>query len=649
MINKYLINNSIFKKEEDELISCNSKYSEIRIKNEKMKILHFSSNKSTALLDKFVSDLKKNSSEYRLLPDSDNMDNNFYSSAFYFDYLGDKSKIRNISDIREDKFGISKFLAKQIFLSLQTDIHNNSNNINELVSFFTSESSIELFSLWEKLYTFIVVDGNSISKIPYLTKGIIFNINKMIKCDNIIDSINLIAECKNYLLISIAMAISLKPSILLDKIIVNNLCSCFNNSNTEFELRRIVNSIRFSNLCRHNYILQPLLNYKRLPDYHDLEGYHDLVSSPHKNQKLEDLDSHLCLFTPRYIKFHEVLLKNIINNVYSNEKSRKNDILKHSFNEYESINKLSGLPLPFNVIDNNESNILRTVDLSKSTTNKTKINIGIVNISTPEKTFKHSYLRNPVLDKYRVKKINNILNQAEIEKVDLLILPEVSIPISLLKTISNFSLKNKIGIIFGLEHIISDDYAYNYIVTLLPVENDGVDSLIVDLRLKNYYSPSEISMLNGYGYKIPVERQPFYNIFKWRGCRFSIFNCFELSNIEHRAKLKSKIDLLIASEYNKDIGYFSNIIESSSRDLHCYVAQVNDSKYGDSRICQPTSSNNKDIVKVKGGDNSVIISSEIDLSSLREFQIKEYSYQILNKEYKPTPPDFNKSSIMDLL
>jgi len=86
-----------------------------------------------------------------------------------------------------------------------------------------------------------------------------------------------------------------------------------------------------------------------------------------------------------------------------------------------------------------------------------------------------------------------------------------------------------------------------------------------------------------------------------------------LANVWHRSLFKSKLDLLVGVEWNKDTNYFSNIVESCSRDLHCYIAQVNTSQFGDSRITQPVESARLDILRLKGGTNDAILIAEIDL------------------------------------
>lgn len=45
--------------------------------------------------------------------------------------------------------------------------------------------------------------------------------------------------------------------------------------------------------------------------------------------------------------------------------------------------------------------------------------------------------------------------------------------------------------------------------------------------------------------------------------------------------------------------------------------QVNSSDYGDSRITKPSMTENKDIMRTKGGMNSIILVDEIDIKNKR--------------------------------
>ena len=103
-------------------------------------------------------------------------------------------------------------------------------------------------------------------------------------------------------------------------------------------------------------------------------------------------------------------------------------------------------------------------------------------------------------------------------------------------------------------------------------------------------------------------------------------------------------DMIVAVEFNKDTNYFGSIVESLTRDLHCYCIQVNTSEYGDSRITQPKQTVEQNLITVKGGLNAALLVDEIDVQALREFQIKDYTLQ-KSGIFKPTPPGINKEIV----
>lgn len=138
--------------------------------------------------------------------------------------------------------------------------------------------------------------------------------------------------------------------------------------------------------------------------------------------------------------------------------------------------------------------------------------------------------------------------------------------------------------------------------------------------------------------------QSSYELYNWNDFWFSVYCCYELTSIVDRSLFQSLVDAIIAVEWNHDINYYSNIIESLSRDVHCYCIQVNTSDYGDSRITQPTKTEKKDILRTKGGTNAAVLVGKIEIAKLREFQAKTYELQKDDSMYKPTPPNFNSEA-----
>lgn len=77
---------------------------------------------------------------------------------------------------------------------------------------------------------------------------------------------------------------------------------------------------------------------------------------------------------------------------------------------------------------------------------------------------------------------------------------------------------------------------------------------------------------------------------------------------------------MFVPQLNRDTNYFSSIVTSASRDLHCFIVQTNTSIYGDSRITGPFRTELKNILQIKGGINDVVIIGEVDVQKLQEKQ-----------------------------
>lgn len=284
---------------------------------------------------------------------------------------------------------------------------------------------------------------------------------------------------------------------------------------------------------------------------------------------------------------------------------------------------------------------------------KNKLKIGIVNMKIHDEDLVSSFKKVPNIGSERLEKISKLLNMAIKNGAEVIVFPEVSVPIEWLGVISDFARRHDVLIICGLEHIIYDNkLCCNYIATILPDKYKDYTYAVVKLRLKNHYSPKEKEWVKGYGWDIPTENNSSsgfwkkeYDLFRWKGIDFSTFSCFELANIQDRALFTSFVDLLIGSVHNRDVNYYSNIMESLARDVHCYFVNVNNSSLGDNRIIKPSSTNTKNILQVSGGINDVVLIGEIDVKKLRDFQIKNHNLQKDDKSFKAVPPEFKYNNV----
>lgn len=254
--------------------------------------------------------------------------------------------------------------------------------------------------------------------------------------------------------------------------------------------------------------------------------------------------------------------------------------------------------------------------------------------------------KNLTYSKYQ--EIISLINQAIKEKANLLVLPECYVPFEWVPILSNICAKNQIALICGLEYYVTSENehinnrVYNFTAVILPYEGKTYKYAHVEFHHKKYYSPHEKEEILA-NCQIPVEGNN-YELYEWRGIYFTVYCCYELASIKDRAIFMNMIDLFVAVEWNKDINYYSNIIESLSRDLHCYCVQVNSSNYGDSRIVQPSCTEKMNIIKTKGGKNKTILVDEIDIKQLRDFQKRTNDGQKFDNNFKLTPPGFDHKS-----
>ena len=109
-----------------------------------------------------------------------------------------------------------------------------------------------------------------------------------------------------------------------------------------------------------------------------------------------------------------------------------------------------------------------------------------------------------------------------------------------------------------------------------------------------------------------------YILYNWKGISFVPYCCYEIADITARSLFKNHCHIVTISEFNKDTKYFENICESLSRDLYCYCISSNTSKYGGTSIIQPSSSEDKYIIKLKGGENDYIVTYDLNISDLED-------------------------------
>ncbi|UJF28945.1 hypothetical protein L0B70_08755 [Kaistella sp. 97-N-M2] len=696
LVNNPFYSNSDSTSMESRIFKLNA-YPSLFFQSEKTILHFFDKDESSIVIDKLKKELEEKSSEFRDMPNDNEDDTIFEDSAYYLNYDGSEGKIKTLKDYKENKFGLSVYLSHKINLALRNQNILSDKEQKKIINFFKGENVLTFYRLWEKILTLFLVNNLPHNYVDFLFHCLeqIDKISTNKKYDKEV-IINLQNSLVTHLFCSHEISISLNLNFFKSSDIKRyyefganrqkNKNYILFTSSLDFLDPKSYQAVRYrnSNMIRHHYVVIPLLNYTKASTKKSL----NLVDRKTHIESF-NLDEDLLKDSPRPIKFWECCIASSFKqlNKFSkikdlqidNDGYLKTDILydfepiiieediydevAQDFKKSEKRLEQSYLDDAFNIYllgnTNHDNNYETNEDIKKkfyiknvnnfvvNNENKiTKPKIAFANTKIEEDNILNSILKSPNLTSERYNKLANILKKAREEHTDLLLFPECFIPINLLSTLSRYSVDNGTLIVTGLEHITLNKTSFNFVATILPVEVNGIKDATIILRLKNNYSPGEENLINKNHLIVPKPKTELAQIINWRNLYFSVCYCFEMANITQREKLKGKIDLLIGIEWNKDTPYFSNIVEASTRDLHCYVAQVNTSNFGDTRLSQPTESAVKDILKLKGGTNDLIITGEINTKKLRDFQRIKTSIND-SKEFKPLPPNFDLKNVLD--
>ncbi|HIF9159813.1 TPA: reverse transcriptase domain-containing protein [Photobacterium damselae] len=281
--------------------------------------------------------------------------------------------------------------------------------------------------------------------------------------------------------------------------------------------------------------------------------------------------------------------------------------------------------------------------------NKTEI-IALTNFETTDAQFISALKGNPDRSVERYESVNRLINnilRANL-KADYIVFPECSMPRRWGFNIASRLARQNISFIAGLEY-----YQHNNKSNI--VRNDCLVSLTT--RVTGYLSNlifMQPKLIPAHEEKITLskERKKLYTpscmdealpIYKHGHYQFGVIVCSDLTNPQNRVRFQGKVDSLFVLEWNPDVKTFSFLVEGAAHDVHTFVVQVNNRKYGDSRVRAPYKIDYKrDSVRIKGGIADYFVLAKIDYGSLRSFQNKSFRHT-KDDEFKPVPIGFKMS------
>lgn len=306
---------------------------------------------------------------------------------------------------------------------------------------------------------------------------------------------------------------------------------------------------------------------------------------------------------------------------------------------------------PCNEKKSDDSNLLEQYKVGSA--EKGRVTIALSNFKTDDQDWSEMADNKSKFKLERYQRIAELVNQAiKLEpRPDYLVFPELSIPIKWIDCIANKLMTAGISLVAGTEyHHHGDKKIFSEACLVLSDDRLGYPSWIKIWQPK--LEPAvkeEKDLISKFGRSwecLPKSTtklsKPTYN---HNGFHFGLMICSELQNSKSRVAFQGQVDALFVLAWNQDLETFSSLVDAASLDIHAYTILVNNRTYGDSRVRSPAKQSfNRDLARVRGGENDFIVSVTLDINSLRAFQSREKRWPEESDEFKPVPEGYKISS-----
>ncbi|AUV98045.1 MULTISPECIES: RNA-directed DNA polymerase [Klebsiella] len=279
---------------------------------------------------------------------------------------------------------------------------------------------------------------------------------------------------------------------------------------------------------------------------------------------------------------------------------------------------------------------------------KKRINVALTSFETSSETYNMVLQGTPDRGLKRYEKLNSLINRVlkSKETIDYIIFPECSIPRKWAIDIANKLALQGISFLAGLEYYRKNgDKRYrNDSLISLTTRWPGYPINLMLTQPKLNPSYDETKRLREFSKELYIPNvgaNP--SIYRHGDFFFGVLICSDLTNPRSRVYFQGKVDTLFVLEWNSDVNTFGYLVEGAAHDIHAFIVQVNNRLYGDSRLRSPYRKNYKrDLVRLKGGIDDYYVIAEIDYLPLRSYQLYgDMTDQ--NAEFKPLPIGFKYS------
>lgn len=322
------------------------------------------------------------------------------------------------------------------------------------------------------------------------------------------------------------------------------------------------------------------------------------------------------------------------------------------FTEYLKLFRVS-FPEESIRIDSSENGLI-TVSLDSDNPELDKI-FAVTSFQTEIKSWRaHVKDEDHEPDESRYSRLFELINQILKckKRIDYIVFPELSLPRGVITYLSMKLKTKRISLIAGVEYqnkrspeaypSMIKGIVSNQLVYILTVSNSIHRDQICIVQEKIIPALEEARELYEEAGKIMEATNKYKYLIGHGGFYTSGLICNDLLDINYRQNLRGKIDAMIVVEWNKDVDTYDALVAATANDLHCFVIQVNNREYGDTRIRAPyKESYQRDRVRVRGGELDYFVIASLEVKKLRAFQNHHVSP---GAYFKPVPTGYRLSS-----
>lgn len=221
----------------------------------------------------------------------------------------------------------------------------------------------------------------------------------------------------------------------------------------------------------------------------------------------------------------------------------------------------------------------------------------------------------------------------------ILVLPELSLPQQWLReVVKHLSYKAPyLSIVAGLEYNVVGKTVYNEAVGFVPRTYSTAAAWI---WTKGRAANEEGPLLVHHGFKFGTRgKSRRFAVMSTEHGRFVPLICSELLEVDSRAQLLDRIDMVMVPAWNKDLLTFEYFVHAASLDLHSFVVVANNGIYSDCRVRGPYDDHwRRDACRLSSRGENEIVVADLPVDLLRDFRADQNAYKQKIKSWKDKHP-----------